>query len=259
MRGGLCPIRVPRALSCRARDDGGDPFGVCAIRSCIAPISAAEPVAWGIDLAKSQDYTVAIAFDQEKRVCRFERWQAPWDATIQRLKAIVGTGAAALVDSTGVGDPVLEALQKDGGGRFEGFKFTAQSKQQLMEGLAVAIQQQQIRYPDGPIASELESFGYEYTRTGVRYAAAEGLYNNCVCALALAVRQHESRGTGCPDGGGCWGSEPTRRAAAHSGTITWIVGYGRSTSIISAASLPNERPQLGATSQSTEIRHQWLI
>ena len=175
-------------------DDGGNPFGVSAIRSCVAPLSPADPVAWGIDLAKSQDYTVAIALDQEKRVCRFERWQGPWDATIQRLKAIVGD-ATALVDSTGVGDPVLEALQRDGGGRFEGFKFTAQSKQQLMEGLAVAIQQQQIRFPDGPIASELESFGYEYTRTGVRYAAAEGLYDDCVCALALAVRQHESRGT----------------------------------------------------------------
>ena len=71
-------------------DDGGNPFGVAAIRSCIAPLSTADPVAWGIDLAKSQDYTVAIALDQEKRVCRFERWQGPWDATIQRLKAIVG-------------------------------------------------------------------------------------------------------------------------------------------------------------------------
>ena len=60
-----------------------------------------------------------------------------------------------------------------------------------MEGLAVAIQQQQIRYPDGPIVSELESFGCEYTLTGVRYAAAEGLYDDCVCALALAVMARE--------------------------------------------------------------------
>ena len=50
---------------------------------------------------------------------------------------------------------------------------------------------QQIRFPDGPIVSELESFGYEYTRTGVRYAAAEGLYDDCVCALALAVMARE--------------------------------------------------------------------
>jgi hypothetical protein len=35
---------------------------------------------------------------------------------------------------------------------------------------------------------ELEQFEYQYTRTGVRYAAAEGLHDDCVCALALAVR-----------------------------------------------------------------------
>ena len=106
------PVSVFRELYlAEPSDDGGNPFGVSAIHSCIAPQSPAEPVAWGIDLAKSQDYTVAIALDQEKRVCRFERWQGPWDATIQRLQAIVGS-TTALVDSTGVGDPVLEALQK---------------------------------------------------------------------------------------------------------------------------------------------------
>ncbi len=32
-----------------------------------------------------------------------------------------------------------------------------------MEGLAVAIQKQEIGFPDGVIANELESFEYEYT------------------------------------------------------------------------------------------------
>jgi hypothetical protein len=55
-----------------------------------------------------------------------------------------------------------------------------------MEGLAVAIQQAKITYPDGPIVKELESFEYEYSRTGVRYAAVDGMHDDCVCALALA-------------------------------------------------------------------------
>jgi hypothetical protein len=70
-----------------------------------------------------------------------------------------------------------------------GYNFTAPSKQQLMEGLTVAIQHQEIRYPDGPIVAELESFEYVYTRTGVRYSAPDGLHDDCVCALALAVYQ----------------------------------------------------------------------
>lgn len=55
-----------------------------------------------------------------------------------------------------------------------------------MEGLAVAIQKQEIGFPEGVITHELESFEYEYTRTGVRYSAPSGMHDDAVCALALA-------------------------------------------------------------------------
>lgn len=173
-------------------DDEGNPFGLTAIRACVAPLSKAEPVAWGWDLAKSTDWTVGIALDSERNVCRFERWQGPWEMTIQRIHALTG-GGYSLIDSTGVGDPILEALQHLGGG-YEGFKFSQASKQQLMEGLAVAIQQRQLRYPDGPIANELESFEYVYSRTGVSYSAPVGLHDDCVIGLGLAWMA--AKGTG---------------------------------------------------------------
>lgn len=165
-------------------DDEGNPFGIDAIRVCIAPLSDAPPVAYGIDLAKSHDWTVVIGLDAQGNVCVFDRWQAPWEVTIDRILGKVGK-ILALVDSTGVGDPVLERLQKSGR-NYQGFQFTAPSKQKLMEGLAVAIQQREIRFPDGPITNELETFEYVYSRTGVHYAAAEGLFDDCVCSLALA-------------------------------------------------------------------------
>lgn len=167
-------------------DDGGNPFGASAIAACLAPLSSQPPVCWGVDLAKSIDYTVAIAIDAQGRVCRFERFRAPWQETLQKVQRLTGRTRAA-VDSTGVGDPIVEALQRAGTGSFSGVKFTSASKQQLMEGLAVAIQQQKIRFPDGPIRAELDVFEYEYTRTGVRYAAPAGQHDDCVCALALAV------------------------------------------------------------------------
>lgn len=178
-------------------DDGGNPFGMEAIRKRAAPMSTDDPAVWGIDLAKSYDWTVAHALDANGATCRFERWQGPWETTVQRLVNIVGS-TPALVDSTGVGDPVLEQLQKRGGGNFEGFKFSSPSKQQLMEGLAVAIQQEDsgLTYPDGVIVSELLAIEYEITRTGVRYGAPEGLHDDCVMALALAVhaRTHNNAG-----------------------------------------------------------------
>jgi hypothetical protein len=126
--------------------------------------------------------------DEDGKCCRFYRFQKPWEDTIKEILLAVNH-APALVDSTGVGDPILEMLQRRSGGEnFEGYHFTGPSKQRLMEGLAVKIQQQAIMFPDGPIRKELEIFEYQYTRTGVRYAVPEemGYHDDCVCALALA-------------------------------------------------------------------------
>lgn len=168
-----------------ASDDEGNPFGLDAIHACVAPLSAGAPDAWGWDLAKSIDWTAGIALDADGRTCRLERFQQPWEETTTAIVTATGT-VRALVDSTGVGDPIIERLQR-GRQNFEGFKFSAASKQQLMEGLAIAIQQREITFPDGPITAELEAFEYAYTRTGVRYSAPEGMHDDCVCALALAV------------------------------------------------------------------------
>src|ERR1700730_15842163 len=166
-------------------DDGGNPFGLAAIARCVEPIAATKPVVWGWDLAKHVDWTVGIALDEYGRLCRFLRFQGPWGNTMEQILAATGS-TPALVDSTGVGDPIVEMLQKRPGTRFEGYNFSSPSKQKLMEGLAVAIQKREVTFPDGPIKMELENFEYEYSRTGVRYTAPEGMHDDCVCALALA-------------------------------------------------------------------------
>lgn len=173
-------------------DDEGNPFGLTAIAACVAPLSTAPPDVYGWDLAKSVDWTVGVALDKQGRTCRVERFQAPWETTITRIRAANGR-VSALVDSTGVGDPILETLQRGTPNTYEGFKFSAPSKQQLMEGLALAIQEQTIRFPDGPIVNELETFEYVYTRTGVRYSAPQGLHDDCVMALGLAVWQRDHK------------------------------------------------------------------
>ncbi|MEE8506392.1 MAG: hypothetical protein V3S40_09260, partial [Kiloniellales bacterium] len=184
----VLPPQVFRELYyAEASDDQGNPFGLDAIRDCVDDLSTLPPVAWGWDLAKSVDWTVGIALDTAGRVCRLERFQKPWQETIGTIRSATGA-VPALVDSTGVGDPILERLQRISPDHFQGFTFSASSKQQLMERLAMAIQEQQVRFPDGPIRAELEAFEYHYSRTGVRYAAPEGLHDDAVVALALAVR-----------------------------------------------------------------------
>ncbi|MGO7756830.1 terminase large subunit domain-containing protein [Rhizobium ruizarguesonis] len=176
---------------CEPSDDGGNPFGLQFIRQNIAPLSNKAPVVFGDDLAKSVDWTVLHGLDEDGRTCSHTRFQLPWENTIDHIKLICGS-TYTLLDSTGVGDPIVERLQKTGS-NFEGFKFSAPSKQMLMEGLSVAIQRGEVQYPDGVIVSELESFEYEYTRTGVRYSAPEGSHDDCVMALALAVHAKNTR------------------------------------------------------------------
>lgn len=168
-------------------EDGGNPFGLHHIQGCIAPMSDEMPFAVGVDFAKSVDWTVVHALDRAGNTCGFERWQSSWDMTTSRVKRLVGK-VPTMADRTGVGDPIVEELQKFNH-RLEGFLFTAASKQELMVGLAAAIQNREVSYPAGVIVDELECFEYEYTRTGVRYSAPEGYHDDCVIALALAVEQ----------------------------------------------------------------------
>jgi hypothetical protein len=169
-------------------DDGANPFGLTAIAACTGPLSTNPPVVWGWDFARAQDWTVGIALDQNGAVCRFVRWQlVPWGETVRRVIAYTGPTCVAYGDSTGLGDVVVEQIQGKGV-RMAGVHFSRPEKQQLMERLTSHIQRQTIRFPDGPIVQELLSFQYEYTATGVRYEAPQGLHDDCVVALALAVK-----------------------------------------------------------------------
>lgn len=169
-------------------DDGGNPFGIDSIRRCVmAEDEPTDGVAFfGIDLAKSQDWTWVVGLDSNGREVISERWQGDWSRTRARVLSLIN-GWPTLIDSTGVGDPIVEDIQKVRN-QVKGFKFSSSSKQQLMEGLSLAIQGGDVRFRDPLLIGELESFEYEYKAGGrVVYQAPQGLHDDGVCALALAV------------------------------------------------------------------------
>lgn len=167
-----------------ALEDGANPFGADHIVRQIKPLSNLPPVCFGVDLAKSVDWTVVVGLDENGDICIFERWQSDWRQTRERIAAIVGS-TPGYIDSTGVGDPITEDLNR--GCRYlQGFKFSQGSKQQIMEGLAKSVQTGEVSILDGVMRDEMESFEFEYTATGVRYSAPDGMHDDTVCALALA-------------------------------------------------------------------------
>jgi hypothetical protein len=164
-------------------DNVANPFGLDYIRICTGQMSNEPAVCFGIDLAKSFDWTVIIGLDKFGVVCYFDRFQRPWNETKEIIRRL--PKAAIKIDSTGVGDPITEDIQRDRGD-VHSFKYTSTSKQQLMEGLSAAIHQRKVIFPEGVIKAELESFEYQMTGTGVKYTAPPGLHDDCVNALALA-------------------------------------------------------------------------
>lgn len=169
-----------------AMENASNPFGSNHINECIKPISTLPVAYYGIDLAKSYDWTVIIGLDAQGNVAHYQRFQKDWLQTKQTILQLEKT-KPIVIDSTGVGDAITEDLQKHFNA-MHGFKYTASSKQQLMEALASAIHQKEIGFPDNEIKSELDVFEYQYTATGVRYNAPAGFHDDCVNALALAIK-----------------------------------------------------------------------
>jgi len=179
-------------------DDGGNPFGLDAIKACFKPdmrITDRQPWVFGVDLASKHDYTWIVGMNRQGQVVVSERFQFDWPTTKKRILEVCGR-VPTLVDETGVGDPVLGDLQA-ARGNFDGFRFSQTSKQMIMVGLRNDIQLGEIAFDDPRLKDELDMFCYEFKENRVIYSAPQGLHDDGVCALALArelVRQGPARG-----------------------------------------------------------------
>lgn len=177
-------------------EDGGQVFR--NVSSCVAgelegPIRGTDyVVSW--DIAKHTDFScVVVMAISTGHVVGFDRFnRIDYSEQVKRVEAIARkyNNARVILDSTGVGDPILESV-KATGLNVEGYQFTNTSKQQLIEHLAVLIEKQEITYPNIKVLiNELMSYQYEITRAGnMRYNAPSGQHDDCVIALALAAWQ----------------------------------------------------------------------
>jgi phage FluMu gp28-like protein len=165
-------------------ENAANPFGSENIRGCIKPLSKNPPLYYGIDLAKSVDWTVIVGLDKNGDVSYYQRFQKDWKQTKEFILTI-DRSKPVLIDSTGVGDAIVEDMQKSFQ-KMTGFKFSSNSKQQLMEGLASSIHKREVSVLSGVMQDEMEIFEYRYTSTGVKYTAPDGFHDDTVIALALA-------------------------------------------------------------------------
>jgi hypothetical protein len=147
----------------------------------------------GADIAKVNDFTVLTVIDrQNHKVVYWDRFnRIEWDLLIQRITALANkyNRAKVVIDSTGLGNPVTERIQRNGINVID-FKFATKSKHDLIDKLSIFIEHKGITIPDEPILlDELDCYACEMSETtgALKYSAPIGKHDDAICSLGLAV------------------------------------------------------------------------
>lgn len=152
----------------------------------------------GADLAKYQDWTVITPFNLNTFYAypqdRFN--QVDWNlqkARIQVAALKYKGNVRVCIDATGVGDPVVEDLRREGviipRTPFDhAFKFTERSREDLLKHLAILFEANKIKIPnDEGLIGELESMRYELSEGGIKIRTPAGIPDDRIFSLGLAV------------------------------------------------------------------------
>jgi hypothetical protein len=156
--------------------------------------------AMGIDWGRSIDFTAMCVLDVTARAMVALDRSNRIDYTVQRdrLRALYERWrpAAIIAESNSIGQPVIEALWRDGL-PVQPFTTTNASKAAAIEALALAFERSEIRIlPDPVLIGELQAFRAEPLPSGLmRYSAPAGQHDDTVMALALAWQAVSGRQT----------------------------------------------------------------
>lgn len=147
----------------------------------------------GVDIARYVDYTVISVIDVTEypaRLVYIERWNKTTpEMTAKKVASILSYfNALAYIDSTGVGDVYVEMIRRFYN-NVRPFTFTATSKNPLIEGLIVKLEQEDLLlFPDEVLMKEIEKFVIKRTPSGHITYAAESGHDDTVISLALAAQ-----------------------------------------------------------------------
>ena len=183
-------------------EDGGGVFrnihnSVIKGERANSPRMAGREYVMGVDLARTEDFTVLTVLNDLGEQVFFDRLQTvSWERQVTRIVDVAGIYQATIwLDATGLGDPIWEAVEDRALARgvnvkIEGYKFSGTAaKRQVIDALAIALEQNRLRLLDVDVqTNELEAYTYTLTASGnVQMSAPEGLHDDTVTALALAT------------------------------------------------------------------------
>ncbi len=146
----------------------------------------------GVDWGKTNDFTVLTVLDVNTReVVAMERFnQIDYLLQLGRLRVLqsVWNCVTIIAESNSIGTPLIEMMQREGLPVLA-FLTTNATKMTAIEGLALAFERDNLKIPNDPVLiGELQAYAMERLPGGaMRYSAPEGMHDDCVMSLALAV------------------------------------------------------------------------
>lgn len=190
------PEAIFRELYLAESADGASvPFKPEAIRAVLQTGLAAGPaVAYGVDVAKKRDYFVIVGLNADSQICSFRRVnQLSYPVVTKEIIDTCGNTRTS-IDQTGVGEAVTDFCLLEMQNIF-GVIFTGPTRRQLLDNLSAQLHQGTVGVLDGDMRLELESFDYEWTQQGIQYKQLDGVHDDTVFALALALHAKAQRQT----------------------------------------------------------------
>lgn len=162
---------------------------------CILQEKQPDPLHYyqmGVDLAKYQDFTVISVIDlntfEQVAMERFN--QVDWNLQKAKIEAIYHKWGKpkGYIDATGVGDPIVEDLVRQGVA-LEPIKFNEQNRKDILTSLSIQMEQTKIKLLDDPtLKSELSYFQYQLSDNGkLKVVVPDGLHDDTVFGTALSV------------------------------------------------------------------------
>ena len=186
-------------------DSGGEVFS--NLQSNVMPTWGQNnsKIYCGVDLGKQEDFTVATFMNAQGKVIDIYRANAQeWtQMTREILTRIKKYNATVMIEVNSIGDVIFEQVKSQWADTHP-FMTTSKSKNEIIEGLILDMNEDTIGIPDAltfaPLLSELEVFTYEYNpkTRNIRYGHPSGLHDDCVISLAIANynrKQNKTLGT----------------------------------------------------------------
>lgn len=151
----------------------------------------------GVDWGRDRDFTAISVMDNNARQVYLERFnQISYNIQRDRLKQIVArfNPRTILAESNSIGSVNIDALRADGLS-VQPFDMTASSKPQLIDTLALAIEQQRLTLlKEDTLINELSAYQISRSPSGHwQYSAPQGQHDDTVIATALsywAITRH---------------------------------------------------------------------